>query len=392
MAARKDDQRPISADRMMRAGVTRANWRTHPHSVWAFQNLAKFLPVAEVAAERSVRRFEEALLDLSQLRFSASGEEVSWTEFLGRTHTDAMLVLQDGAIVFEHYANGMRPETPHLLFSITKSVVGLLAETLIDEQVLDEGATAARYVPELADSAFGSASIRALLDMRDGVRFDENYADPEAEIHRYSAAYWGEAEGGVRAALPRIGGAGRPDAFAYRTPVSDVIGWCLVRATGKPLALLLSEGIWSRIGAEVPALWVRDTGGHEIAATGLNATLRDAGRLAQMLVDRGRVGSAKVIAPEIVDRIAEGGDRTAFAEAGMITRPGWSYRSHWWVPPEPGRFCALGVYGQRLLVDMPNRLAIVRFGSHPVASNSETDALHEAAFAALTSYLTSQRT
>jgi CubicO group peptidase (beta-lactamase class C family) len=58
-----------------------------------------------------------------------------------------------------------------------------------------------------------------------------------------------------------------------------VIGWCLVRATGKPLALLLSERIWSRIGAEVPALWVRDTGGHEIAATGLNATLRDVGRL-----------------------------------------------------------------------------------------------------------------
>jgi CubicO group peptidase (beta-lactamase class C family) len=224
--------------------------------------------------------------------------------------------------------------------------------------------------------------------MRDGVRFDENYADPDAEIHRYSAAYWGKKEGGVRAALPRIGGAALSNGFAYRTPVTDVIGWCLTRATGKPLAALLSERIWSRIGAEHAALWVRDTGGQEIAAAGLNATLRDVGRFAQLLVDRGRAGNSEVVAPAIIDHIAAGGDRAAFARSGMTTRPGWSYRSHWWVPPEPGRFCALGVYGQRLLVDIPNQLAIVRFGSHPIASNTVTDHLHDAAFAALLSHLT----
>jgi CubicO group peptidase (beta-lactamase class C family) len=376
----------------MKAGVTRANWRTHPHSVWAFQNLASFLPMAEVAAGDSVRPFEEALLDLSQLRFRAdTGEEMSWDAFLELTHTDAMLVLHRGAVVFEHYANGMLPGTRHMLFSITKSIVGLIAEMLIAQGLVEETAVAASYVPELGDGAFARATLRALLDMRDGVRFDENYADPDAEIHRYSAAYWGETEEGVRAALPRIGQAGQTPGFAYRTPVTDVIGWCLVRATGTPLAVLLSELIWKDIGAATTASWVRDTGGHEIAATGLNATLRDVGRLAQMLVDQGRVGRNQVIAPDIVARIAEGGDRAAFAEAGMATRPGWSYRSHWWVPPEPRRLRALGVYGQQLLVDIPNRLAIVRFGSHPVASNAATDSLHEAAFAALEAFLARYR-
>ena len=374
---------------MMKAGVTRANWRTHPHSVWAFQNLASFLPVADVAAGPVARPLDEAPLDFSGIRFAApDGELISWSDFLGHSHVDAMLVLHRGAIRFEHYANGMRPETPHMLFSITKSLVGLIAEMLIAERVIEADALAAHYVPELSDSAFGQATIRALLDMRDGVGFDENYADPDAEIHRYSAAYWGKAEGGVRAALPRIGGAALSNDFAYRTPVTDVIGWCLTRAAGKPLAALLSERIWTRIGADHPAAWVRDTGGQEIAAAGLNATLRDVGRFAQLLVDRGRAGDSEVVAPAIIDHIAAGGDRAAFARSGMTTRPDWSYRSHMWVPPGPGRFCALGVYGQRLLVDIPNQLAIVRFGSHPIASNTATDHLHDAAFAALLSHLT----
>ena len=373
----------------MKAGVTRANWRTHPHSVWAFRNLAGFLPVAEVAAGPCLLPLEERLLNLSGIRFATADKDaIGWSEFLELTHTDAMLVLHRGRIIFEHYANGMAPETPHMLFSITKSIVGLLAEMLIAEGILDERAQAALYVPELAEAAFGVATIRSLLDMRDGVQFDENYANPGAEIHLYSAAYWGKAEGGVRAALPRVGSAGAAGAFAYRTPVTDVVGWCVVRATGKPLAQLFSERIWSRIGAEKPAFWVRDTGGHEIAATGLNTTLRDAGRFALMLVDHGRRGGEEVIAPAIIDRIASGGDRASFAEAGMITRPGWSYRSHWWITPQAGRFCALGVYGQRLIVDIPNELAIVRFGSHPVASNSVTDAIHDAALAALTSFVT----
>jgi CubicO group peptidase (beta-lactamase class C family) len=374
---------------MMKAGVTRANWRTHPHSVWAFQNLASFLPVAEVAAGPVARPLDEAPLDLSGIRFTTpDSESMSWSDFLGHSHADAMLVLHRGAIRFEYYANGMRPETPHMLFSVTKSLVGLIADMLIAEHVIEADAIAAHYVPELSNSAFRQATLRALLDMRDGVGFDENYADPEAEIHRYSAAYWGKKEGGVRADLPRIGGAALSNGFAYRTPVTDVIGWCLVRATGKPLAALLSERIWSQIGAEHAALWVRDTGGQEIAAAGLNATLRDVGRFAQLLVDRGRAGNSEVVAPAIIDHIAAGGDRAAFAYSGMTNRPGWSYRSHWWVPPEPGRFCALGVYGQRLLVDIPNQLAIVRFGSHPIASNTATDHLHDAAFAALLSHLT----
>jgi CubicO group peptidase (beta-lactamase class C family) len=369
-------------------GVTRANWRSHPHSVWAFQNLATFLPTAEVPAGNRVRRLEERPVDLSGLRFEAPGRvRLSWANFLGSTHTDAMLVLRRGTVLFEHYANCMTADTPHMLFSVTKSVVGLVAEMLIEKGVLEEARIASDYVAELTGSPFGQASIRALLDMRDGVHFDEDYANPRADIHLHSAAYWGSAQCGVAAALPTIGTAGTPGAYAYRTPVTDVLGWCLTRAAGKPLSQLVSELIWQPMGAEHSAFFVCDTAGREIAAAGLNATLRDVGRFGQMLASYGTVGSEQVVSRPIIERIAAGGSRAAFARAGMATRPGWSYRSHWWVPPERGSFCALGVFGQRLLVDAAEDLCIVRFGSHPVASNTATDEIHAAAFEALRRFL-----
>jgi CubicO group peptidase (beta-lactamase class C family) len=110
-----------------------------------------------------------------------------------------------------------------------------------------------------------------------------------------------------------------------------------------------------------------------------------------MLVDRGCVEGVQVIERAILDRIAQGGDRAAFARSEMATRPGWSYRSHWWVPPEPGRLCALGVFGQRVLVDAPSRLAVVRFGSHPTASNAATDEIHDRALDAIRAYVAMQR-
>jgi CubicO group peptidase (beta-lactamase class C family) len=372
-------------------GVTRRNWRTHPHSVWAFQHLASFLPTAEVAAGRVVRPLAEQPIALNDLRFETpEAGQLSWADFLETTHTDAMIVLHHGRILHEHYANGMHAGTPHMLFSITKSVVGLAAEMLIESGALDETQSASHYIAELNGSPFGQATIRGLLDMTDGVVFDEDYANPGADIHLYSAAYWGDAPGGVRAALPGVGEAGPPGGFSYRTPVTDILGWCLSRASGAPLAALVSELLWQPLGAERPAFFVCDTAGREIAAAGLNATLRDVGRLAQILADRGRVGDRQVVSRAIVDRIAHGGNRAAFAQAGMATRRGWSYRSHWWIPPRPGAFCALGVFGQRILVDTAMGLVLVRFGSHPVASNAPTDAVHAAAFDALRGFLCSE--
>lgn len=366
--------------------ATRDNWRTHPHSRWAFHHLDELLPVRPVPRGGRVRALESAPVDLSGLRFAdGEGVVVDWPEFLEHTHSDALIVLHRGRIVVEHYANGMTPTSRHMLFSVTKSVVGLLAEMLAAEGKFDLARPAGTLVPELAGTAFGDATLRTLLDMRDGVPFNEDYADPGADIHRYSQAYWGDDAGGVRAALRRLppaiaGTVASGAAFAYRTPIADVVGWAIERATGQGLAELLSDRLWRHIGAEHDAFFVLDNAGHAIAGAGLNATLRDMARLGQLLLD----GGGSVVHPAALAGIAAGGDRAAFAAAAPPTRQGWSYRSFWWVAHDAvGSFAALGVFGQRLIVRPADELVIVRFGSHPVAANAPTDPIHAAAFDAV---------
>ena len=369
--------------------VTRENWRLYPYSRWSFQHARELVPNRSIRRSSTPRLLEEAPIELAGLVFpDEAGQMVGWGEFLHRTYTDAFLVLHRGKLVHEYYANGMTAESTHLLFSMTKSFFGLIAEMLIAEEMLDETALVVRYVPELAQSAFAAATVRHLLDMTDAVAFDEDYADPAAEIHRYSAAYWDPAlgYGGVFEALKALTrSTGAPgSSFAYRTPVADALGWVLLRATGQSLAKLLGDRIWRPAGCADNAQILLDTAGHEIAGAGLNATARDVARVAQMLLDGGVVDGRWVVPPAALDSIAGGGDRALFAGAGFETRRGGSYRSQWWVAHEGYESIqALGVYGQRIYLEPGSGLAIVRFGSHPVAGNGFTDGIHHNAIAAL---------
>ncbi|RJF93470.1 class A beta-lactamase-related serine hydrolase [Sphingomonas cavernae] len=369
--------------------VTRDNWRTYPYSRWAFQHARELVPSRVIRRSSTPRELEEAWRDLSGISFpDAEGRLVRWDEFLERTYTDAFLVLHRGALVYEHYANGMTAETPHLLFSITKSFFGLLAEILIVQGVLDPDSAVEQHVPELGASGFAGCTVRQILDMTDGVAFDENYADPDAEVHRYSAAYWTPQAGfgGVFEALKGLTRRAAPPGaqFRYRTPVADVLGWILLRATGQSLTKLLGDRIWRPAGCADNAQILLDTAGHEIAGAGLNATARDLARVALMLLDGGWVDDRLVIPPVALDNIAIGGDRGLFDASGFPTRPGGSYRSQWWVNHEGyGSLSALGVFGQRLYLEPGSGLAVIRTGSHPVASNSFTDVIHANAFDAI---------
>ncbi|HQP94504.1 MAG TPA: serine hydrolase, partial [Thermoanaerobaculia bacterium] len=177
-------------------------------------------------------------------------------------------------------------------------------------------------------------------------------------------------------------------AFGYRTVNSDALGWIVARATGRDYAALLSERLWSRIGAEQDAYLTVDAKGTPYAGGGLSAGLRDLGRLGQLLLDGGVSGGERLFPEAVVARIRAGGDREAFARAGYPALPGGSYRSMWWVFHDPhGAFAARGVHGQTLYIDPTARMVIVRFASFPTASNREIDPTSLPAFRAVADYL-----
>jgi len=370
----------------------------YPRTRWSFSHIRELVPTANVwrgsAAPSPLPRAARAP-DLDTVRFKAmgTGEELTFAQSLERNYTDGILVLHKGQVVYEKYFGALTPERPHIAMSVTKSFVGTLAALLAHEGTLDPGAPVTRYLPELKDTAYGDATVRQVMDMTIGVHYSENYADPKAEIWDYARA-GGMLPQGRDYAGPRtfyeflqtLKKEGEHDqAFAYKTVNAEVLAWVVRRASGKSLAQLLSERIWSRIGAEQDAFFMVDRIGTESGGGGLNTTLRDLARFGEMMRNNGRAADGRQVLPRaVVDDIRNGGDRAKFAKAGYATLPGWSYRNMWWVSHNAdGAYTARGIHGQTIYIDPKAQMVIVRYAAHPIAANAAIDPLSLPAYQAV---------
>jgi hypothetical protein len=189
------------------------------------------------------------------------------------------------------------------------------------------------------------------------------------------------------------GASAHGERFTYRSVNTDVVGWLIGRVTGKRPDAVLQERIWSRLGAEGDAYIALDRAGNPTVAGGLNVRLRDLARFGEMMRLDGRFNGQQVVPAAVVQRIRQGADRAAFAHAGYATMPGWSYRDQWWiVHDDHGSFMARGIHGQTIYVDPVAETVIVRFSSHPVASNVAYDAIVLPAYRAVTTHLMTSAT
>jgi hypothetical protein len=392
---------PPPEDRIIRA--TDADFFAFPKLRWTVCHVRQLMPTMAVnrgvAAPVPFERAPDPAIDAVTFVPLGGGAPMTFEESLAANYTDGILILHDGRIVYERYSGCLDAAGTHAAMSVTKSVTGLLAEILVAEGTLDEAAPVASIIPELAGSAFGDATVRQVMDMTTGIRFSEDYADPEADIWRYSAAtsWLPPAEGyaGPRSYfgfLPTVERQGRHgEAFGYRTVNSDVLGWIIARVTGRSVAGLLSERIWRRMGAEQDAYFTLDSIGTPFAGGGLSAGLRDMARFGQVVLDEGLFQGERLFPAGAVQSIRRGGDREAFAAAGYDALPGGSYRGMWWVfHDDHGAFAARGVHGQTVYIDPAARMVIARFASHPEAGNAANDPTSLPAFRAVADHLMSR--
>lgn len=281
--------------------------------------------------------------------------------------------------MYERYFGALDAQGRHMAMSVTKSVVGLLGAMLVADGALDEHARVAHYLPELAASAFGDATVRQVLDMTTGIDYSEAYADAQAGVWQHLRASgllprpadYAGAEG-YRQFLQTVQREGvHGEAFAYRTVNTDVLGWLVSRATGQSVSQVLSERIWSRLGAEQDAAFALDGQGAEFAGGGLCTSLRDLARLGEMLRLDGCFNGVQIVPEAVVADIRGGADRDQFARAGYQRLAGWSYRNMWWVAHDARRtFTAQGIHGQVLHIDPEAELVVARFASHPLAADA----------------------
>ncbi|XVN20045.1 serine hydrolase [Pseudomonas corrugata] len=272
------------------------NWDSPPYNRWSFQHMSQLFPVAAIhRSPGPVTELERNERSLNDVRFQrVDGGQTDLATFLTDSYTDGFLVLHQGKVVSEQYFNGMQPHTLHLLQSVSKTVVGSLVGRLIGQGKIDPQARVSDYVPELSASGYGDARVQDLLDMRTGVRFREDYTDPDAEFIQLDIAS-GWRERGERESPDSIYGLLKSlskdrehgQFFEYRSVDSDMLAWVCERACGERLPVLLSREIWSRLGAEQDASITLDCVGTALADGGMSATLRDLGRFAQMYLQVG---------------------------------------------------------------------------------------------------------
>jgi CubicO group peptidase (beta-lactamase class C family) len=310
---------------------------------------------------------------------------------LERTYTDAFLVLHADRVAVEWYAPGVAQDDRHILFSITKSVTGLLAGVLSDEGALDLDGPVVDLVPEARGSAFGNARVRHLLDMTAAMKFEEDYS-PGPDILRYRrASGWGADGGdGLYPFLTSIAPDGPHGVrFRYLSPAMDMLGWVCERAARTTYAQALALRLWGPMGAEADGEMTLDPFGAPRAAGGLCATLHDTARLGQLLIeDRG------VLSDSLVEDVLFGGDTSMWAtNEWAYYFPGGAYRSGWYQDRAAGSgvVIAAGIFGQMIYVDAPRRVVIVKHGSWPKPEDEPADFAAYAASATIARELAAGR-
>ena len=377
-----------------------SNFFSFPKLRWTVCHIRELMPTTDVSrgigAPSKLSYALDKNIDAITFMPTNSKRPMTWKQSLDANYTDGIMVMHHGKVVYERQNGCLNELGNHAAMSMTKSMTGLLAEILVTEGKLDDKALVASIIPELKNSGFGDATVRQVMDMTTALDYSEDYADPNADIWKYSEAasplpkpkdYKGP--NGYFEYLQTVKKNGEHgEAFNYRTINSDALGWIISRTTGKAVNELLSERIWQKIGAEQSAYMTVDAKGTPFAGGGLSAGLHDMARIGSLMLNKGEINGKRLFPAAVVDNIEAGGDKEAFAKADYKQLTNGSYTSMWWLFNSPTPiYAARGVHGQTVYVDPAADMVIVRFASYPDASNSKIDPTSLPAYKALANYL-----
>lgn len=359
------------------AGISLDNWLAAPYAQWSFQHVEDFVPTATISRGTGpVAALPAAASPVADIPLVTAGEVATTVgAVMATTATDGWAVAHRGSLVVEEYVGGMGPQTRHLLFSVSKSLVAAVAGALHGAGALSLDAPVTKYVPALADCGYAGATVRQLLDMRSGIGFSENYQDPAAEIHLLDQAMgWAPRNSPDAPAtlqeflltLRQKSPHGGP--FEYRSCETDVLGWICEVAGGLRMPALMSELLWSRIGAECDATIGVDADGTGFFDGGISGCLTDMIRFGSLFVRDGVSLTDQQVVPAawIADTLDGGPDsRQAFAASPDDNEmPGGMYRNQMWFP-YPGNDVVLcqGMCGQMIYVNRRAELVAAKLST-----------------------------
>jgi len=343
---------PVANVRSVYAGEVQ-----HRLAISTFRNIDRLFPSSIVECSETPIPLQANPVSLEDLRFRSRGSSFGLHDYLSLNRVAGLIVLKDGKVAFEDYYFGNNDQTRWMSMSVAKSVSSTLVGAAIQDGLIGGvNDLLTGYLPELKGSGYDQVSVKHLLQMTSGVRWDDSPTNPESERRKMLELQIAQQPGAIMkymASLPSIAKPGT--AWNYSTGETHVVGALLRAATGRSVADYLSEKIWSRIGTEADATWWLDApAGLEVAGSGISATLRDYARFGQFILNDGVIGGERVL-PE--HWVAESGSPREIGGQPV------DYGFMWWPVPmgseHVGAFSARGLFGQYIYINPLERVVIV---------------------------------
>ena len=272
--------------------------------------------------------------------------------YMAGQRSAALLIVHDGKLRLERYGLGFDASGRWTSFSVAKSFTStLVGAALRDGHIRSMDDKVSDYIPQMKGSAYDDVSIRQLLTMNSGIRWNEDYADPNSDVALFNKH---KPEEGVDTTvsylrrLPREVPAGTR--WHYSTGETNLVGILVSQATKKNLSDYLAEKVWQPVGMEQKATWLLSRTGKEISGCCVQAASRDFARFGLFILNGARVNGQSIV--------PEGWLLEATTERTGIGQPGRGYGYQWWTYTD-GSFAARGIFGQGIFIDPKRRLVIV---------------------------------
>ena len=319
--------------------------------------------------------------------YEFEGEQLNLLEGLDHFHTDGLIILHDGKMLFEKYWNGNTKDSKHIAFSVSKSYLSALFGIAIEEGLIksiDDNVSI--YLDDFEGTGYEDVKIKNLLQMSSGIEFNEDYADPNSDINRFARA---TAKGSSFRDFAKTLKNGKKQG-TYNHYVSldtQVLGMILESVTDMPLREYLYKRIWSKIGTESGAYYIADKTGTDMALGGLNATLRDFSKFGQLYLNEGSWDGEQIVPKSWVVKSHTPDAPHLMPNAGDLSSSEWGYGYQWWIPGDPlTDYTAHGIFNQFIYVDPVSNVVIAKTSSnHRFRSEKEySKAAHIAMFRSIT--------
>lgn len=329
-----------------------------------FMHMNKVFPSTPIKSSGAPHIFETGTFELPEF-YEMNGEQYHFLDALDYFKSDGLIVLHEGALIYENYWQGNSKDQQHISWSVAKSFLSaLIGIAYHDGLIEDLNDPITKYLKDFNGTGYANVPIKDILQMSSGIIFNEDYGDYNSDINKFARAL---AQGtSMRDFAKALKNGKQPGTFNHYVSIdTQMLAMLLEEVTGQPVAKNLEDKIWTKIGMEHTAYYMVDDTGVAWALGGLNATLRDYAKFGQLYLNNGQWNNEQIVPEDWV--------HASHKPDGPHLQPGendlssntWGYGYQWWIPGFPSTdYLAAGIYNQYIYIDPITNVVIAKTSSN----------------------------